>query len=163
MGVNKISLSNSQSFWLITLRVVIGWHFLYEGLVKLSNPIWSSFGFLSDSQGFMKDVFIGMAANPDVLAVVDFLNIWGLIAIGAGLILGLLNRIALWSGIVLLSMYYLSHPAFFGFNYALPMEGSYFLVNKILIELVAMVVLLLFPTSRIVGLDRLIFGFKGTK
>ncbi|MCD4695850.1 MAG: DoxX family membrane protein [Bacteroidales bacterium] len=150
-------LTTAGLYWMVVLRVVIGWHFLYEGLVKLVNPNWSSVGFLLDSQGMFKGVFESMAANPSALAVVDFMNIWGLIAIGLGLILGLLSRISLWSGIVLLAMYYLSHPPFVGLKYAMPMEGSYLVVNKILIELVALVVLLYFPTSRRIGLDRLIF------
>ena len=60
------------------------------------------------------------------------------------------------SGIVLLAMYYLSHPPFVGLQYSLPMEGNYLVVNKVLIELVAMVVLLIYPTGRVIGIDRLI-------
>ena len=40
------------------------------------------------------------------------------------------------------------------------MEGSYLLVNKNLIELAALAVLWLFPTGKIIGLDRLIFSLK---
>jgi len=36
------------------------------------------------------------------------------------------------------------------------MEGTYLWVNKTLIEIFAMAVLLVFPTGRIFGLDRLI-------
>lgn len=150
--------NNTQLFWLVTLRVLIGWHFLYEGLVKLTNPNWSSVGYLLDSQGLFKGFYHSLASNVDVLQVVDQLNIWGLIAIGLGLMLGLFNRIALWSGLVLLSIYYLSHIPFTGLNYALPMEGSYLIVNKTLIEIAAMAVLLCFPTSRRIGIDRMIFG-----
>lgn len=156
MTKSNYILSKPQTLWLVVLRVIIGWHFLYEGLVKVTNPNWSSVGYLTDSEGLLKEFFLSLAANQDILAVVDFVNIWGLIAIGAGLILGMFTRVALWSGILLLAMYYLSHPPFIGFNYALPMEGSYLIVNKILIELVAMVVLLLFPTGKIIGIDRLI-------
>ncbi len=156
MNKSNFDLSKYQIIWLVVLRVIIGWHFLYEGLVKVTNPNWSAVGYLTDSEGLLKEFFIGLASNPDVLAVVDFVNIWGLIAIGAGLILGMFTRVALWSGILLLAMYYLSHPPFIGFNYALPMEGSYLMVNKILIELVALVVLLLFPTGKRIGIDRLI-------
>ena len=147
----------SQIFWLVTLRLVIGWHFLYEGVVKLANPNWSSAGYLLDSQGFLKGFFYWLASDPAILNVVDFLNVWGLIAIGLGLILGLLTRVALWAGIVLLSFYYLSHPPFIGMSYGLPMEGSYLFVNKTLIEIVAMAVLLLFPTGMAIGMDRLVF------
>jgi thiosulfate dehydrogenase [quinone] large subunit len=152
--------SKSRAFWLITLRVVIGWHFLYEGVAKLANPNWSSAGYLMDSQGFLKGFFYWLASDASILGVVDFLNVWGLIAIGLGLILGLFTTLALWSGVVLLACYYLSHPPFVGASYALPMEGSYLLVNKTLIELVALIVLAGFPTGRIVGIDRLIFGGK---
>lgn len=143
--------------WMVVLRVLIGWHFFYEGLVKAANPNWTSVSYLMDSQGFLADFFKNMAANPAVLEVVDFLNVWGLMAIGLGLILGLFTRAALIAGIVLLGFYYLSHPPFVGLRYSLPMEGNYLVVNKILIELVALVVLLFYPTGRMIGLDRLIF------
>ncbi len=149
--------TKAQLFWLVTLRVLIGWHFLYEGLVKLVNPNWSSVGFLLDSEGIFKGVFHSLAADPGILNATDFLNIWGLIAIGVSLIIGLFSKWATIAGIVLLSFYYLSHPPFVGLIYDMPMEGSYLAVNKILIELVALIVLMLFPTSKQVGLDRFIF------
>lgn len=152
--------SNTQLSWLVILRIAIGWHFLYEGLVKLFNPNWSSVGFLLDSGGFMKSVFIKMASNPDVINFIDFLNIWGLILIGLGLILGFLARPACIFGIVLLAMYYLSHPPFVGIRYAVPNEGSYLIVNKNLIEMIALAVLFLFPSSAYIGIDRFIFKRK---
>lgn len=151
-------LSNKQIFWLVSLRVFIGWHFLYEGIVKLTNPNWSSFGYLMDSSGFLQSVFHTIAGNPNILSVIDFINIWGLMAVGFGLILGFLCKPAIWSGIILLGLYYLSHPPFTGLQYAIPSEGNYLIVNKVLIELAAMVILLLFPTSRLIGLDRIILN-----
>lgn len=152
---NKIQL-----FWLVVLRVLIGWHFAYEGLTKLSNPNWSGIGYLLDSQGFMQNFYFAIARNPVMLQVVDWMNVWGLMAIGFGLILGLFTRWALLAGILLLALYYLSHPPFPGLTYILPMEGSYLFVNKTLIEMAAMVVLLFFPSNRVIGIDRLIFGSK---
>ena len=64
---------------------------------------------------------------------------------------------------MLLTFYYLSHPPFVGLKFGLPMEGSYLIVNKNLIELAAMIVLLLFPTSKIIGVDRVIFKNKKYK
>jgi thiosulfate dehydrogenase [quinone] large subunit len=156
----NINYTTMQFFWLVALRVLIGWHFLYEGLVKVVNPNWSSAGYLMDSQGFLADFFQSLATNQSILSVVDFMNIWGLVAIGLGLILGFFSRIALYGGILLLLFYYLSHPPFVGLKYGLPMEGSYMIVNKNLIEMAAMTVLLLFPTSKIIGVDRLIFKNK---
>ena len=153
-------VKKSQMFWLVSLRVLIGWHFLYEGMVKLVNPNWSSVGYLMDSQGWFKGVFYWLASDPSMLKVIDVLNVYGLIAIGLGLILGLFTRVALYGGIALLAMYYLSHPPFIGLKYGLPTEGSYLLVNKTLIELAAIALLLVFPENIRVGLDNLIFSKK---
>ncbi len=142
---------------LVILRVLIGWHFLYEGLSKLVNPDWSSVAFLLDSKGFLSAFFQSLASNPEVLKVVDFLNVWGLIFIGLGLILGLFTRISIIAGIALLGMYYISHPPLVGYTYSVPTEGSYLWVNKNLIELASLAVLLVFPSWKHVGIDRFIF------
>jgi thiosulfate dehydrogenase (quinone) large subunit len=153
--------SNIQLTMLVILRISIGWHFLYEGIVKISNPDWTSIGFLLDSKGIFEGLFQTMAANQGIVNVVNILNIWGLIIIGFSLIMGLLTRPALISGILLLALYYISHPPIIGAEYLLPSEGSYLFINKNLIELLAMSVLLVFPTSKIIGLDRLIFYKRG--
>lgn len=151
-------MTNPQKLTLIALRLAIGWHFLYEGLVKLANPNWTSASYLLDSGGFLKGFFFSLASNPDVLKIVDLLNIWGLILIGLGLILGLFTRAAILSGIVLMVFYYLSHPPFVGLKYAVPSDGSYLVVNKMLIEGLALAVLLVFPTWKEWGVDRWIGG-----
>jgi thiosulfate dehydrogenase [quinone] large subunit len=155
-----MQISSGKLFWLVVLRVMIGWHFLYEGIVKLTNPNWTSVGYLMDSQGYFREYFYSLAANPDTVRLIDLLNIWGLIAIGLGLILGLFGRIATYAGVLLLAAYYLSHPACYWLTYAVPGEGNYLFVNKVLIEMVTLIVLSLFPTSRRIGIDRLIFGKK---
>lgn len=146
--------TTTQRNLLIILRMLIGWHFLYEGIVKLWNPNWSAGGYLSDSAGWFKNLFYWMAGNSTVLEIVDFLNVWGLVLIGLSLMTGLLTRWAIIGGIVLLAFYYFSHPPLIDVQYALPSEGSYLFVNKNLIELAALAVLFVFPTSHIVGLDR---------
>lgn len=149
--------SNYQLSLLVILRVVIGWHFLYEGVIKILNPNWSSAGFLMDSKGIFSGLFHAMASNPSLVNAIDFLNAWGLTAIGLGLILGLLTQVAAVAGIVILAFYYMSHPPVIGVEYAIPSEGSYMLVNKNLIELFALWVLFLFPSGSRIGLDRFIF------
>ncbi len=155
--MRNTSYSNFQLLWLVVLRVAIGWHFLYEGLVKLSDPVWTSYGYLMDSKGFLQGFFQFLGHSPEILNVVDFLNIWGLILIGVSLILGLFSRIAIIGAIALLSLYYLSHPAIIGLQSSLSTEGSYFIINKTLIELFALMVLFVFPNSTKIGIDRLIF------
>ena len=150
------SYSTVQTTALVALRMMIGWHFLYEGLVKLFNPYWTAANYLADSKWLFSGIFHSIANNPGAMTVVDFLNVWGLILIGLGLLLGLFSRPVTIAGIVLLALYYLSNPPFLGLAYAMPTEGSYFIVNKVLIELAALVVLWLFPTGHLIGIDRLL-------
>ena len=67
---------------LIALRMLIGWHILYEGIVKLLSPGWSSASFLGESQWILSSFSNWIISKPDVLRLVDFLNKWGLTAIG---------------------------------------------------------------------------------
>jgi thiosulfate dehydrogenase [quinone] large subunit len=157
----NLKYSDPQLTALTTARVFLGWLCLYEGIVKLMNPNWTSFGYLLDSKGIFSGIFQWMAYNQSVLEVVDFLNIWGLIAVGAGLMLGLFTRYAIIGGIVLFSLYYLSHPPLTSVEYALPAEGNYLWVNKTLIEIVLLIILLVFPSSHEYGMDR--FIFRGLK
>ncbi len=148
--------STFQMSVLVTMRILIGWHFFYEGLAKLSNPYWSSAGYLNDTQWWFQGTFISLAANPTALAVVDFLNVWGLTFIGLGLMVGALTRTATVAGIAVLLLYYIAAPPFVGLQYSMPAEGSYLIVNKVLIELSALLVLLAFPTGKLFGIDRLV-------
>ena len=145
---------------LVILRVAIGWHFLYEGIAKLFIPNWSSMSYLVGSRWIFSDFFKWLASNPDLVAIVDFLNIWGLILIGLGLIFGCLTRIASIAGAALLLLYYLAYPPFVGLDFGVPSEGHYLVVDKILIELFALCVLALIPTGTFLGLDRFITQFR---
>ncbi len=147
--------SKPQLIGLVVLRVAIGWHFLFEGLAKISAQNWTSYLYLMDSKGIFENVFKALAENKQSLIIVDYLNIWGLIIIGLILMLGLFSKQVTIAAITLLSLYYLSHPPFFGLDYALPSTGSYWIVDKTLIEIFALIVLFVFPTGKEIGLDRL--------
>lgn len=155
---NNMTYSNWQLWALVMLRVAVGWHFLYEGITKLLNPNWSSLGYLMDSGGLFEGIFQSMAGIPTLLNVVDILNVWGLVLIGAGLVLGLFTRLATVAGMILLAFYYLSHPPILGVTYAIPTEGNYLWINKNLIEMLALWVILLFPTWKTIGIDRFILN-----
>jgi len=153
-----MQFSSNRLTWLAVFRMMIGWHFLYEGIVKVFSSDWTAYGYLMTSQGFLSDFFKSMALNEGTLQIVSFLNQWGLLLIGLGLFLGILTRVSCYTGAFLLLMYYLSHPPFIGIDYTIGVEGNYLFVDKNLIEMVALVVLSLFPTGKHIGLDRLIFG-----
>jgi thiosulfate dehydrogenase [quinone] large subunit len=150
-------LSGRQQVALVLLRVAIGWHFLYEGWVKLVDPGWTSAGALAAAQGPLAGVFRELSTHWRILEVVDRAMSWGLAAVGLGLIVGLLTRAATVAAAGLLVLFYLMNPPVPGMEF-LPGEGSYLIVNKILVELFALGVLLAFPTGTVAGLDRLLKG-----
>ena len=156
----KKGLSELQKFAIGLLRIAIGWHFLYEGFTKLFTPGWSAAGFLEMSSGPFGKIFQAVAASPGLLEIVDFINIWGLILIGIMLIFGLYSNIAIYGGVLLLSMYYLANPPLIKNDFGPPAEGSYLIVNKNLIELLALIVLAILKAGRYYGLDAIITTSK---
>jgi thiosulfate dehydrogenase [quinone] large subunit len=99
-----------QEVALVLLRMGIGWHFLYEGLVKLVSPGWTSAAFLAESRWLLSGFFHWIVGHPAVLRTVDLLNAWGLLLIGLALLLGAFSRFAAIAGIVLLSLYCVISP-----------------------------------------------------
>lgn len=144
-------------YLLVFLRVGIGWHFLYEGLSKLLTPGWSASGYLTNSTGFLSSMFHSLAQNEVSLSIINFLNVWGLILIGLGLFIGLFTRAAQIAGIGLISVYYLANPPWLS-NPGSGFEGSYLVVSKDLLEIIALIVLSYFPTGKFLGMDGLIKG-----
>ena len=92
-----------QTGLLVLLRIAIGWHFLYDGLSKVLSPGWTSEGYLANASWLFSGIFQWMAETPAALTVVDFLNVWGQVFIGVGLILGILTQTACIAGISLLA------------------------------------------------------------
>ncbi|MFC2090259.1 DoxX family membrane protein [Bacteroidota bacterium] len=145
-----------QTGVIVALRILIGWHLLYEGFYKLTHAEWSSSAFLGEAIWIFSGIADWIVSNQGVLNTVDFLNTWGLIAIGLGLMLGLFTRVAAISGTALLMMYYLFNPPFVGITTLVPMEGNYIIVNKTLIEAVTLLALVVFPAAKCYGLDSMI-------
>lgn len=141
-------------FALLFLRIAIGWHFLYEGLSKLFDPDWSAAGYLASSRWILSGLFHWISESPAVLEWVDFLNTWGLIVIGSGLMLGLCTRAAGFAGAALLLLYYLAHPPLLGIEAGAAAEGSYLVVNKNIVEMAALLLLAIVPQSGFGGLGR---------
>ncbi len=129
--------------WFVTLlRVVIGWHFLYEGLTKLWTENWTAAGYLTNATGPFSGFYHWLGASEGLMTIIDPLNIVLLIFVGLGLFLGFTIRWASLSGIALLAMYYFAYPPFGGSIMA-PSEVTLFIVNKNFIEICALIALLL--------------------
>jgi len=127
---------------IITLfRVAIGWHFLYEGISKLLVGNWSAAGYLANATGPFAGFYHWLAASEGLMKIVDPLNMAGLVLIGLGLFLGVFIRISSVSGVVLLLLYYFAYPPFGG-NLFGAAEGNLYIVNKNLIESLALITLI---------------------
>ncbi|MFN8240763.1 MAG: DoxX family membrane protein [Bacteroidales bacterium] len=150
--------------WILTItRIVIGWHFLYEGISKIQATGWSSAPYLAGSKWLLAPVFHSMAASSSITGIVDFINIWGMILVGLGLFLGLFTRWASAGGALMLLFYFLAYPPFPGYMYGVPSDGSYLWVNRNLIEFFFLATFIFLSSSSQFGLDRLIKAWKDEK
>ena len=156
--MEDMKLSRGPMIAITVLRVLVGWHFLYEGLTKLTAASWTSVGYLKQARGPFAELFRGLAGNPNMLANADLITMWGLTIVGACLILGLLTRLASLAGIGFILMFYLATPPLVGYFYSVPSEGSYLIVNKNLVEIAALGVIFATRSGLFAGLDRIVHG-----
>jgi thiosulfate dehydrogenase [quinone] large subunit len=145
------------------LRVVVGWHFLYEGIAKLTSASWSAAGYLRQARGPFAGLFRWIASQPNMLANADLITMWGLTIVGVLLILGLFTRLASVAGIGFILLFYFANPPFVGYFYSLPSEGSYLIINKNLVELCALLVILATRSGLFAGLDRILHRLIGRR
>lgn len=157
--MNVPNLTTVQRFALAILRIFIGWHFLYEGVIKAYNPAWTAKGYLL-SASILKPFFTWLASDS-LISVIDNLNIAALIIVGVSLIAGIKVRWGCLVGIALLLLYYLAHPPFPGLPQG-PSEGSYWIVNKNLVEMAALFVVYLFPLANASG-QEVLFSKRNVK
>ncbi|MFH0758148.1 MAG: hypothetical protein V2B15_12745 [Bacteroidota bacterium] len=151
----KIKLNSTGGIALIALRIVIGGHLFFNGLIKIISPNWTAKAFLEGSHG----VFNWIASQKTMMGIVDALNMWTLLLAGLVLVLGIFEKLAAIAAILLLGLYYAAYPPFDILNQAAG-TGPAFIANALLIEIVALVVLFVFPTGRVFGLGRLVSLIK---
>ncbi|MFC2115412.1 DoxX family membrane protein [Bacteroidota bacterium] len=161
-NIEPLNMTGWQILSLTILRITIGWHFLYEGLIKVFNPEWSAISYLNNATGPFASIFNSLASNSAALGIMDALNQWGLVLIGLSLMIGLLSRWAAVGGMALLALYYFANPPFKGLGESSMAEGNYLIVNKNLIEIFALWVIFQFPGSKLTGIDRFL-NFKWSK
>src|SRR5262245_19478532 len=108
---------------LIGLRVLIGWHFLYEGYFKLLRPawgpngaalvVWSAAGYLRVATGPLADLF-HVLGNASWIGTLDLGIAVALVLVGLSLMLGVFVRAGCIAAMTLLLLFYLS---------AMPLSG----------------------------------------
>ena len=113
------------------LRVALGYGFLFAGLDKFldlagSGKPFTAAGFLkfatagswvgvSDPKAIVNpshDFWVGLAANAGLIHVIDTLVVFGEIAIGLALILGLATRFAGVMGTLMMALFYVANWSF---------------------------------------------------
>ena len=156
-------LSPAQQLGLVLLRTLVGWHFLYEGYFKLLHPAWSrvgtplsnwsAAGYLKGATGPFASLFQAMGGSAWVPQL-DLVVAIALVLVGTSLILGFFTEAGCAGALALLALFYISAIPTSGVPEP-HAEGAYLFVNKNLIEACAVLVLLVFRTGRLAGLDRL--------
>jgi len=163
VAIDRPLLLKKHIFILVLMRVAIGWHLLYEGISKMLIPDWTSAPYLENARWLLADQFRAIAANAEMLQIVDLLNMWGLTLIGLGLILGCFTRLSALAGVLLIGLYYVANPPFVGLDFGVPAEGHYIIINKNLIEILALLAIAVIPTGRYLGLDGIIHAWLKQK
>ncbi len=153
-GIGQSLSEKSAMGVLVILRLVIGYHLLYEGMDKLFNPQWTSAIFLLQSDWLFAGFFHFLANSPALLSVVNFINIWGQILIGFSLILGLFSSKSAIFGAVMILSYYIAAP---------PFNGGNIFVDRNLLEFFCLLIIYIFPTGNVLGLDMLIEKYRMQK
>ena len=156
--MEEANLSRSAMIAITVMRVIVGWHFLYEGIAKLTSSSWSAVGYMRVSRGPFAAFFKWIASHPQLLDNANMITMYGLTIVGVLLMLGLFTRLAAVGGIGFVLLFYLCNPPFVGYFYSIPTEGSYLIVNKNLVELGALAVILLTRSGLFAGLDRIVHG-----
>jgi uncharacterized membrane protein YphA (DoxX/SURF4 family) len=124
---------------------------------------WSVAPYLSESRWIFAPLFQWMSQNPDIVSVVDFLNIWGLILVGFALFLGLFTRWASIGGALMLFCYFVAYPPIPGYMINAPVEGGFLWINLDAIGFFVLIALAFFPVYKMFGIDHLFAKWKEEK
>ena len=132
------------SYWLVFLRLIMGWWFLAAGLGKILEH-----GVLYDAEGWMLHATDGTIIFPitewvamNAVVVPNLLIPWGQLAIGLGLMLGCLTRLAAANGALLMAFFYFGNAGW---------ENGF--VNGDLMGLLLFLTIIVFAAGRVWGID----------
>jgi uncharacterized membrane protein YphA (DoxX/SURF4 family) len=165
--MTSISFSSGKqrllTYSVVALRIVIGWHFLYEGLSKIFTPGWTSETYLHVSAWIFAPFFHWIAEAPTLLAIADTFTIAGTIFVGVTLFSGLLDRWGAITGMFFLALFWLANPPLIATGLGVASEGNYLLVDKNVVEFFALLLLAIVPTGKYIGLEHLLPAHRNKK
>jgi thiosulfate dehydrogenase [quinone] large subunit len=95
------------AYWLVVLRLIVGWWFMHAGLDKLLAGSFNAGWFVGGAAaGTSLGPFVTLFADGAGLAFVNFMIPVGQLLIGVGLVLGALTRLAAFFGATLMIFFY---------------------------------------------------------
>jgi len=131
----------------VLLRVLLGWFMFFAGIEKVLDPSWTASGFLLNAKTF--PALYAWFADPMNVWWIDPLNAWGITLVGVALILGVGIRVAAWSGVALMLLYYFPHVDF-------PYLEHGFIVEEHIIYAAAFALVALLPSAYRFGLGNVV-------
>ncbi|CAI50818.1 DoxX domain protein (plasmid) [Natronomonas pharaonis DSM 2160] len=153
-GVSYGTSGQWNSYWLLFLRLVMGWWFFSSGLSKIVE-----YGVLYDAHGWMMFGTEGTIVYPitawfaaNAVWLPNLLIPWGQLLIGLGLIVGCLTRLAAANGAVLMFFFYFGNAEW----------GNGF-VNGDLFGLLLFLTIIVFAAGRVWGIDAYLEGTNYVK
>ena len=72
---SSIAKNKYQLYGLVSLRVLIGWHLLYEGVSKIINPYWSSAAYLLDSKWLFSELAKTIVSNHKYIRLREYAGV----------------------------------------------------------------------------------------
>lgn len=129
-------------YWLVFMRILVGWWFLHAGLNKYATPGEFSAGWFLTQQGTIVSPILTAFAGGWTEAVVNIVIPLGELLIGLGLIFGCLTRLASFFGAFMMFFFYFGTETW--------RRGF---VNGDLLGLVLFLTLMVFGAGRVWGVD----------
>ena len=148
----KTELREDRGDLVAERREMLGWYDSQTG--DLEEQILA---LRSEAQAAIEPTF--RFDRLDSLQQANLGTAWGLTICGGLLLVGLFSRLAALGGACLLALFYFSLPPWPGLPVPPKVEGTYMIVNKNLIEMIALLMLATTSSGVWGGLDALIRGF----
>lgn len=133
---------------------------LKKSIDEASAQMWEPLGDVLTSEQRQRDPMPETKSVPiaswRLLELSDFTVKWSLVLLGAFLMLGIFARFSSAAMALLVLSFYLAMPPLPGWPESPRLEGHYLLINKTLIEIIALAALACIPTGRWAGVDGLL-------
>lgn len=129
-------------YWLVFLRVLVGWWFLHAGLNKFATPGPFSAAWFLETRGTLVSPVLNAVAGGATEAAVNIVIPVGEVLIGLGVLFGCLTRLASFSGAFVMFFFYFGNEAW--------RRGF---VNGDLLGLLMFLTVIVFGAGRVWGLD----------